>query len=176
MLEEEGYVVCAEAGDGQTAIRLAREVVPDLIILDVFMPGLDGIAAAEQLAGDRIAPIIMLTAFSQRDLVERARDAGAMAYLVKPFQKSDLLPAIEMAVSRFTELLALEAEVAGLQQRLAARKIIERAKGVLQTEHAMTEPAAFGWIQQTAMTRRVSMQAIAEAVLRGDEPVAAQPS
>ncbi|MHB8340962.1 MAG: ANTAR domain-containing response regulator, partial [Mycobacteriales bacterium] len=136
MLQEEGYSVCGEAGDGETAVRLAMELRPDLVVLDVLMPVLDGISAAQRIASERIAPVVILTAFSQRDLVERARDAGAMAYLVKPFQKKDLLPTIEMAMSRFGEILALEAEVEGLQERLESRKIVERAKGVLQSEYA----------------------------------------
>jgi response regulator NasT len=129
------------------------------------MPKLDGIAAAERIAGERVAPVVMLTAFGQRDLVERAREAGAMAYLVKPFQKKDLVPTIEMATSRFAEIVALEQEVGGLQERLEARKTVERAKGVLMTEHGMTEPEAFRWIQRTAMDRRTTMRAVAEAVL-----------
>jgi AmiR/NasT family two-component response regulator len=169
MLQEEGYDVCGEAGDGESAIKLARELRPSLVILDVKMPVLDGIAAAEQIARERIAPVVILTAFSQSDLVERARDAGAMAYLVKPFQKKDLLPTIEMAVSRYTELVSLEAEVADLNGRLEARKIVERAKGILQAEHGLTEPEAFRWIQKTSMNRRMSMRALAEAVLAGTE-------
>ncbi len=133
MLEEEGYSVVGEAGDGEQAVELAREHRPDLVILDVKMPKLDGISAAEKIAEESIAPVLMLTAFSQRDLVERARDAGAMAYLVKPFSKSDVVPAIEMAVSRFTELQALEKEIADLTQRLETRKLVDRAKSVLQT-------------------------------------------
>jgi two-component system, response regulator PdtaR len=169
MLEEEGYSVVGEAGDGRTAVELAREHRPDLVILDVKMPVLDGISAAEKIAGESIAPVLMLTAFSQRDLVERARDAGAMAYLVKPFSKSDVVPAIEMAVSRFTELRALEKEVADLSQRLETRKLVDRAKGVLQTEYGLTEPAAFRWIQKTSMDRRLSMQQVAEAVIQDSE-------
>src|SRR3954469_19937883 len=149
MLEEEGYDVCGEAGDGETAVRMAEELRPELVILDVKMPVLDGIAAAERIARARIAPVVILTAFSQRDLVEKAREAGAMAYLVKPFQKKDLLPTIEMAHSRFAEIVQLEAEVGGLQERLEARKLVERAKGVLMTEHHMTEPEAFRWLQRT---------------------------
>jgi len=168
MLEEEGYDVCGEAGDGESAVKLAGELRPDLVILDVKMPLLDGIAAAEQIAAARIAPVVILTAFSQRDLVERARDAGAMAYLVKPFQKKDLLPTIEMAVSRFTEIVGLENEVADLGSRLEARKVVERAKGILQAEHGLTEPEAFRWIQKTAMDRRTSMKALADAVIIGD--------
>jgi response regulator NasT len=165
MLEEEGYTVVGEAGDGQQAVELAREHKPDLVILDVKMPVLDGISAAEKIAEESIAPVLMLTAFSQRDLVERARDAGAMAYLVKPFSKSDVVPAIEMAVSRFTELRALEKEVEDLSQRLETRKLVDRAKSVLQTEYGLTEPAAFRWIQKTSMDRRMSMRQVAEAVI-----------
>ncbi|MFJ9667039.1 ANTAR domain-containing response regulator [Streptomyces sp. NPDC101219] len=165
MLEEEGYTVVGEAGDGERAVELAREHHPDLVILDVKMPKLDGISAAEKIAEERIAPVLMLTAFSQRELVERARDAGAMAYLVKPFSKSDVVPAIEMAVSRFTELKELEREVADLSQRLETRKLVERAKSVLQTEYGLSEPAAFRWIQKTSMDRRMSMQQVAQAVI-----------
>ncbi|MFB6837558.1 ANTAR domain-containing response regulator [Streptomyces sp. NPDC056361] len=169
MLEEEGYTVVGEAGDGATAVELAREHRPDLVILDVKMPVLDGISAAEKIAGESIAPVLMLTAFSQRELVERARDAGAMAYLVKPFSKSDVVPAIEMAVSRFAELRALEKEVADLSQRLETRKLVDRAKSVLQTQYGLTEPAAFRWIQKTSMDRRMSMQQVAEAVIEDAE-------
>jgi AmiR/NasT family two-component response regulator len=182
MLEEEGWKVVGEAGDGETAVALADEHRPDLVILDVQMPILDGIAAAERIAKGRIAPVVILTAFSQRELVERARDAGAMAYLVKPFQKKDLLPAIEMAASRFAELVGLEAEVTDLQGRLESRKIIERAKGVLQTEHGLTEPGAFRWIQKKSMDERRSMRSVAEQVLSGEatpappEPAPAEPA
>ncbi|MGP3954227.1 ANTAR domain-containing response regulator [Streptomyces sp. 7N604] len=169
MLEEEGYTVVGEAGDGQTAVELAREHRPDLVILDVKMPVLDGISAAEKIALESIAPVLMLTAFSQRELVERARDAGAMAYLVKPFSKSDVVPAIEMAVSRFTELKALEKEVADLSQRLETRKLVDRAKSILQTQYGLSEPAAFRWIQKTSMDRRLSMQQVAEAVIEDAE-------
>ena len=169
MLEEEGYAVVGEAGDGARAVALAEELKPDLVILDVKMPILDGIAAAEQIALKRIAPVVILTAFSQRDLVEKAREAGAMAYLVKPFQKKDLLPTIEMALSRYTELLGLEAEVDDLQSRLEARKLVERAKGILMSEHGMNEPEAFRWIQRTSMNKRLTMRALAEAVLDGSD-------
>ena len=165
MLGEQGYDVVGQAGDGARAIELAEELRPDLVILDVKMPVLDGIAAAERIAGQRLAPVVMLTAFSQRELVERARDAGAMAYLVKPFASSDLVPAIEMAVSRFTELLALEQEVAGLHDRLEARKVVDRAKSVLQGELGLSEPDAFRWIQKTAMDLRLSMREVAEGVV-----------
>ena len=167
MLGEEGYDVVGQAGDGRTAVRLATELRPDLVILDVKMPELDGITAAEQIVAARTAPVVLLTAFSQRDLVERAREAGVMAYLVKPFQKSDLVPAIEMAVARFTETVALEGEVADLSDRLAARKVVDRAKSLLQTAHGLDEPAAFRWIQRTSMDERRSMQAVAQDVLDG---------
>src|SRR3954452_5442468 len=167
MLEEEGFVVVGEAGDGQTAVDLANELRTDLVILDVKMPVLDGLSAAEQIVGQRVAPVIILTAFSQRDLVERAREAGAMAYLVKPFQKKDLVPTIEMAVSRFQEILALESEVSDLTGRLEARKLVDRAKGVLQTDHGMTEPEAFRAVQRASMDQRRSMRAVAQDVLDG---------
>jgi AmiR/NasT family two-component response regulator len=168
MLREEGFDVVGEAADGEQAVALATELEPDLVICDIKMPKMDGITAAAQIVGKRVAPVVMLTAFSQRDLIERARDAGAMAYLVKPFEKRDLLPAIEMAMSRFAEIKALEAEVTGLRDRLEARKLIERAKGALMTTHSMTEPEAFRWIQRAAMDNRTSMRAVAELVLNGD--------
>jgi response regulator NasT len=165
MLREEGYDVVGEAGDGQEAVDLALSLRPDLVIMDVKMPRRDGIDAAAEIAEKRIAPIVVLTAFSQRDLVEKARDAGAMAYLVKPFSVSDLIPAIELAVSRFGEFAALEREVADLSDRLATRKLVERAKGVLQAKHTMTEPEAFRWMQRAAMDRRTTMKRVAEVVL-----------
>ena len=165
MLQEEGYDVVGEAGDGETAVRLAEELRPHLVVLDVKMPVLDGISAAERIVGARIAPVVLLTAFSQRELVERARDAGAMAYLVKPFAKSDLVPAIEMAVARYEELAALEAEVADLNERLETRKVVDRAKGVLQTRFGLTEPEAFRWIQKAAMDKRTSMRDVARVVI-----------
>ena len=165
MLAEEGYDVVGQAGDGERAVELAEELRPDLVVLDVKMPKLDGIAAAERIASKRIAPVVILTAFSQRDLVERARDAGAMAYLVKPFTKSDLVPAVEMAVSRFAELQLLESEVADLQDRLETRKAVDRAKSVLQEQLQLSEPDAFRWIQKTAMDLRLSMRQVAEGVI-----------
>jgi AmiR/NasT family two-component response regulator len=165
MLTEEGYDVVGQAGDGAKAVELAEALRPDLVILDVKMPVLDGIPAAERIASQRIAPVVILTAFSQRDLVERARDAGAMAYLVKPFSVTDLVPAIEMAVSRFAELTLLEAEVADLQDRLETRKAVDRAKSVLQQQLQLSEPEAFRWIQKTAMDLRLSMRQVAEGVV-----------
>jgi two-component system, response regulator PdtaR len=165
MLNEEGYEVVGEAADGETAVRLAEELRPDLVILDIKMPILDGLAAAERISEAHIAPVVILTAFSQRDLVERARAAGAMSYLVKPFQKSDLVPAIEIAMSRFAEVSALEAEVAGLTERLETRKSVERAKGALMTTYGMTEPQAFKWIQRTAMDHRLGMREVAERII-----------
>jgi AmiR/NasT family two-component response regulator len=165
MLTEEGYDVVGQAGDGAKAVELAEALRPDLVILDVKMPVLDGISAAERIASQRIAPVVILTAFSQRDLVERARDAGAMAYLVKPFSVTDLVPAIEMAVSRFAELTLLEAEVADLHDRLETRKAVDRAKSVLQQQLQLSEPEAFRWIQKTAMDLRLSMRQVAEGVV-----------
>jgi len=170
MLQEEGYEVAGEAADGQKAVELASALNPDLVILDVKMPVLDGISAAEQIAAQQIAPVVILTAFSQRELVERARDAGAMAYLVKPFTKADLVPAIEIAVSRFQEISALGTEVGTLRDRLEVRKILDRAKGRLQSEGGLSEPEAFRWIQRTSMNRRVTMRAVAEDVLSGNLP------
>jgi len=165
MLAEEGYDVVGQAADGEKAIELAESLRPDLVILDVKMPKLDGIAAAERIAEQRIAPVVILTAFSQRDLVERARDAGAMAYLVKPFTKNDLVPAIEIAVSRFAEINVLEKEISDLAETLATRKAVERAKGILQQDLGLTEPEAFRWIQKTAMDLRLSMRQVAEGVV-----------
>jgi len=165
MLGEEGYDVVGQTGDGEAAIELAERLRPDLVVLDVKMPKLDGISAAQRIAGQRIAPVVILTAFSQRDLVDRARDAGAMAYLVKPFNKVDLVPAIEMAVTRFSELQMLEAEVADLTERLETRKLVDRAKGVLQRQLELSEPDAFRWIQKTAMDLRLSMRQVAEGVI-----------
>ncbi len=166
MLAEEGYEVVGQAADGEQAVHLVERLRPDLAVFDVKMPQLDGISAAEQVAAQRLAPVVMLTAFSQRDLVERARDAGAMAYLVKPFTKADLVPAVEMAASRFAELLTLEAEVDDLTERLATRKAVERAKSVLQARLGLSEPDAFRWMQKTAMDLRQPMREVAEGVVR----------
>jgi len=168
LLEEEGYVVVGEAGRGDLAVTLVRELKPDVVILDVKMPGLDGIEAARQITAEGICAILMLTAFSQREIVEQARDAGAMAYLVKPFQKADLVPAIELATSRYAETKALVAEVGELQERLEARKVLDRAKGLLVDQHGMKEAVAFSFIQQTAMASRSTMRSVAELVLKGE--------
>ena len=172
MLEEEGYLVAGEVGDGAAAVDLAQRLRPDLVIMDVKMPGLDGISAAEQISDQRLAPVVILTAFSQRDLVRRASDAGAMAYLIKPFTKADLVPAIEIAVSRFQEISALDSEVAGLRERLEVRKLLDRAKGLLQAEQGFTEAEAFRWIQKTSMDRRMTMRAVAEEVLAASQQAA----
>ncbi len=165
LLTDEGFEVIGQAADGEEAVKLARELQPDLVIMDVKMPRMDGIAAAEAIAEERIAPIVMLTAFSQRDLVERARDAGAMAYVVKPFDASDVIPAIEIAIGRFAEIKAIEEELASLEDRLESRKIIDQAKGVLQEGLGLSEPEAFRWIQKTAMDLRKSMREVAEGVI-----------
>jgi response regulator NasT len=165
MLEEEGFTVVGEAGDGKTAVDLVAQLRPNLVILDVKMPVVDGITAAEQIVAQRGTAVVMLTAFSQRELVERARDAGAMAYLVKPFTKNDLMPAIEMAMSRHAEIVALEKEVSGLVERLEIRKLVDRAKGYLQTRFRMSEPEAFRWIQKASMDRRMTMREVAEVII-----------
>jgi two-component system, response regulator PdtaR len=176
MLEEDGYVVVGEASDGEAAVKLTESLRPDLVIMDIKMPGLDGISAAERIAADQLAPVVILTAFSQRDLVMRARDAGAMAFLVKPFTKADLVPAIEIAVSRFQEVSALESEVSSLKDRLEVRKLLDRAKGLIQAERGMTEAEAFRWIQKSSMDRRMTMRAVAEEVLReAERPAVASP-
>ena len=168
LLEEEGYTVVGETGRGDEAIELVRELVPDLAILDVKMPGLDGLSAARHIAGERLAAVLILTAFSQRDLVEQARDAGALAYLVKPFQKGDLIPAIEVALARHAELTSLERNVVDLEERLEARKLIDRAKGRLMDDHELDEKSAWRFIQTQAMNNRVKVGEIAKRVLDGD--------
>lgn len=165
MLTEAGYEVVGQAGDGEAAIEITEKEKPDLVVMDVKMPKLDGISAAERIANQRIAPVVILTAFSQKDLVERARDAGAMAYLTKPFTIDDLMPAIELAVSRFQEIKQLDAEVTDLQEQLKARKIIEKAKGILMKNLSITEPEAFKWMQKTAMDKRRAMTDVAQLVM-----------
>ncbi|WP_159622428.1 ANTAR domain-containing response regulator [Ruania rhizosphaerae] len=164
-LAEAGYEVVGEAGDGETAIQLATDLKPDVVVMDVKMPVLDGISAAEKITKARIAPVVLLTAFSQTELVERARDAGAMAYVVKPFTPGDLLPALEIAISRHQEISALESEVADLTDRFETRKRVDRAKGLLMTKMGLSEPEAFRWIQKTSMDRRLTMREVADAVI-----------
>ncbi|MEX0953014.1 MAG: response regulator [Nitriliruptoraceae bacterium] len=165
MLEEEGFDVVAQVADGASAVRMTRELRPDLVILDIKMPVMDGLEAAEEIARDRLSAILILTAFSQRELVEQARRAGAMAYLVKPFQKHDLLPAVEIASGRFREMAGLEATVDDLNGRLEARKVVERAKGLLQDRQDLSEAEAFRLIQRRAMERRQTMRQVAERIV-----------
>jgi response regulator NasT len=168
LLEEEGYEVVGETGRGDEAVELVKKLDPDLAILDIKMPGLDGLSAAREISGERRAAVVILTAFSQRDLIEQARDAGAVAYLVKPFQKHDLLPAIEVAIGRFEESKALHAEVASLEEQLATRKVVDRAKGQLMDRHQLSESDAFSFIQKTAMRERATMKAIAQRIIDGE--------
>ena len=165
MLEEEGFDVVGEAADGDAALRAARDRGPDLVIMDIKMPGLDGLSAAERIVSEDLAAVLILTAFSQRDLVRRAADAGAMGYLVKPFQRSDLVPAIEIALARYAELGAVKRETATLQERLETRTIVDRAKGRLMDSQGLSEADAFRFIQKSAMDRRTSMRAVAEEIL-----------
>jgi two-component system, response regulator PdtaR len=167
-LEEEGYEVVGETGRGDQAVELVRTLRPDVAVLDVKMPGMDGIEAARLIATERICATLILTAFSQRDVVEQARDAGALAYLVKPFQKTDLVPAIELAIGRFRELQALAGEVDSLQEQLEARKVVDRAKGQLMDAHGLSEQAAFDFLQKRAMNERTRMRDVAERVLAGE--------
>jgi len=167
-LQEEGYEVVAETGRGDHAVDLIRELRPDIAILDIKMPGADGLEVARQVSGERLCAVLILTAFSQRDLIEQARDAGALAYLVKPFQKTDLVPAIELAIGRFRELAALAGEVENLEERLEARKVIDRAKGVLMDRHQLSEADAFSFVQKQAMAGRTTMRVVAERVVAGD--------
>lgn len=169
MLAEAGYEVVGQAGDGERAVELATELRPDIVIMDVKMPVLDGISAAEQIGAARICPVVMLTAFSQTELVERARDAGVMAYVVKPFTANDVTPALEIALSRWRELTELESEISDLGERLATRKAVDRAKGVLMSKLKISEGDAFRWIQKTAMDRRMGMREVADAVVAGME-------
>ncbi len=164
-LTEAGFEVVGEAGDGERAVELATELKPDVVVMDVKMPVLDGISAAERIGKAHLAPVVLLTAFSQTELVERARDAGAMAYVVKPFSPADLLPAVEIAISRYAQITALESEVADLAERFETRKRVDRAKGLLMTKMGLTEPESFRWIQKTSMDRRLTMREVADAVI-----------
>ena len=170
MLTELGYQVVGEAADGESAIRLAEELRPDVVMMDVKMPVLDGITAAQRIADQRIAPVVMLTAFSQRELVERATQAGVMAYLVKPFSQGDLVPAIEVAVSRYSQFVILENEVADLEERIETRKRVDRAKALLQQVYGLNEADAFRWLQKSAMDRRLSMREVADVVIAETPP------
>jgi len=165
MLQQEGYDVVAQASNGEQAVDLAREHRPDLVLMDVKMPVMDGITAAAQINEERIAPVVLLTAFSQRELVERAQEAGAMAYVVKPFTQADLIPAIEIAISRGEQIAALAAEITDLQEQFETRKLVDRAKARLMSSLDLSEPDSFRWIQKTSMDRRLSMREVAEAVL-----------
>ena len=165
ILRDNGFDVVGEAGDGETAVALATELKPDLVVMDVKMPQLDGISAAEKLARNHIAPVVLLTAFSQKELVERASEAGALAYVVKPFTPNDLLPAIEIALSRYAQIVALEAEVADMVERFETRKLVDRAKGLLNEKMGLSEPDAFRWIQKASMDRRLTMHDVAQAVI-----------
>jgi len=166
-LEEQGYEVVGETGRGDEAVALVKEHGPDLAILDIKMPGLDGLSAAREITGERRAAVLILTAFSQRDLVERARDAGALAYLVKPFQRAELVPAVELAIARFREMRALEAEIKGLEDELEIRRVVDRAKGMLTDGHKLSEADAFAFIQRQAMADRSTMKATAQRVIDG---------
>jgi response regulator NasT len=165
ILEEEGYEVVGETGRGDEAVELVRKHHPDLAILDIKMPGMDGLTAAKAISGERLAAVLILTAFSQRDLIDQARDAGALAYMVKPFQKSELLPAIEIALGRYREMKALAQEVKSLEEQLETRRLVERAKGLLMDEREMKEVDAFNWIQKSAMHERVTMREIARRII-----------
>ena len=167
-LEEEGYEVVGETGRGDEAVALVKALEPDVAILDIKMPGLDGLSAAREITSERRAAVLILTAFSQRDLIEQARDAGALAYLVKPFQRSELIPAVEVAIGRFKELKALADQASSLEDQLETRKIVDRAKGNLMDGHRLSEADAFGFIQRTAMRERVTMKAVAEKILAGE--------
>ena len=165
ILRDNGFDVVGEAGDGETAVQLATELRPDLVVMDVRMPQLDGIKAAERLTRDHIAPVVLLTAFSQKELVEQASEAGALAYVVKPFTPNDLLPAIEIALARYAQIVALESEVADMVERFETRKLVDRAKGLLNEKMGLTEPEAFRWIQKASMDRRLTMHDVAQAVI-----------
>nr|WP_267471314.1 response regulator [Actinomarinicola tropica] len=166
-LEEEGYEIVGETGRGDEAVQMVKDLEPDLAILDIKMPGMDGLTAAREITSDRRAAVLILTAFSQRDLIEQARDAGAMAYLVKPFQRSELVPAVEVALGRFQEIKELHAATSNLEDQLETRKVVERAKGKLMDEHSMPEGDAFTFIQRTAMRERRTMKDVAQQVIDG---------
>ena len=166
-LEEEGYIVVADTGRGDDAIELVRQHKPDVAIFDIKMPGLDGLEAARVVSAEKICPVVMLTAFSQREVIEQARDAGALAYLVKPFQKTDLVPAIELAIGRFRELMTLSGERDALGEQLELRKLLDRAKGLLIDKFSMTEQSAFDFIQKNAMSTRAKMVDVANQILNG---------
>ena len=168
IMEEEGYEVVGETGRGDEAVDLVRQQRPDIAILDIKMPGLDGLTAAREISSERLSAVLILTAFSQRDLIEQARNAGALAYLVKPFQKSELLPAIEMALGRFAEMKALDEQVKSLEDSLEVRKAVDRAKGILMDELGWKEHESFSWIQKTAMSERVRMVEIADRIISGE--------
>ncbi|MDP8987208.1 MAG: response regulator, partial [Actinomycetota bacterium] len=167
-LEDEGYEVVGETGRGDEAVQLVREHRPDIAILDIKMPGMDGLTAAREISGERLAAVLILTAFSQRDLIERARDAGALAYLVKPFQRSELIPAVEVALGRHREMQALQAEVKGLEDQLDTRRVVDRAKGILMDTHKLSEGDAFDWIQKTAMRERLTMKVVGQRIIDGE--------
>lgn len=164
-LRDHDFEVVGEAGDGERAIELVRELEPDLVVMDIKMPKLDGISAAEEINKEHLAPVVLLTAFSQKELVERATDAGALAYVVKPFTPADLIPAIEIAISRFQQITALENEVADLAERFETRKLVDRAKGILNDKMGLSEPEAFRWIQKASMDRRLTMQDVAKTII-----------
>ncbi len=164
-LRDNDFDVVGEAGDGERAVELVRELEPDLVVMDIKMPKLDGISAAEEINKEHLAPVVLLTAFSQKELVERATDAGALAYVVKPFTPADLLPAIEIAISRFQQITALENEVADLAERFETRKLVDRAKGILNDKMGLSEPEAFRWIQKASMDRRLTMQDVAKTII-----------
>jgi two-component system, response regulator PdtaR len=165
ILRGEGYDVVGEADNGEKAVQLAEELKPDLVLMDVKMPVMDGISAAEKIVKARIAPVVLLTAFSQKELVERATEAGALAYVVKPFTPNDLLPAIEIALARYAQIITLEAEVSDLVERFETRKLVDRAKGLLNDKMGLTEPEAFRWIQKASMDRRLTMHDVAQAII-----------
>jgi response regulator NasT len=165
ILTDNGFEVVGEAGDGETAVQLATELRPDLVVMDVKMPQLDGISAAERLSKNHVAPVVLLTAFSQKELVERASEAGALAYVVKPFTPNDLLPAIEIALARYQQIIALESEVADLAERFETRKLVDRAKGLLNEKMGLSEPDAFRWIQKASMDRRLTMHEVAQTII-----------